>query len=123
MSAAILLVEDSPILGPLLASMLKASGHHEVLFAPDAPEALTTAAGYCGEISLMVTDVGLPSKRGDVLARELTALYPHMRVLLISGYTDERGRPADAPASWRTLEKPFTIEGLLAAVERSLADA
>jgi two-component system cell cycle sensor histidine kinase/response regulator CckA len=118
---SILVVEDDSVLGPLLEMLLRGSGHTEVLLAPDAPEAMSVARSHPRGISLLITDLGLPSKRGDALARELLALYPRLRVILMSGYTDERGKPAGAPASWVMLQKPFTVERLMAAVNSSLA--
>jgi DNA-binding response OmpR family regulator len=118
---AILVVDDDSILGPLVEMLLRGGGHTDVLLAPDAPEALSVARSYPRDISLLIADLGLPSLRGDALARELLALYPRLRVILMSAYTDDRGRPAGAPPSWRMLEKPFTVEGLLATVKATLA--
>jgi DNA-binding NtrC family response regulator len=120
MSGAILLVEDSPVLGPLLQAVLTGGGHPEVLLAADAPEALAVAQRYGGEISVLVTDLGLPSTRGDLLAHELQRRIPGLAVV-ISGYTDHRGVPIGALPAWKRLEKPFTMESLIAAVELSLA--
>ena len=119
-AGAILLVEDDPVLGPLLVSLLESGGHTNVLLAADAPDAHALVERFGGEIAVLVVDVGLPSLRGDQLAHRLAARLPRLRVVLMSGYVDERARPPGTPASWRSLAKPFTAEELLAAVASAL---
>jgi DNA-binding response OmpR family regulator len=116
MEGAILVVEDDPILGPLLVSLLETGGHPTVLLAVDATAALDAVDAFGGEIALLVADLGLPSQRGDRLAHRLAARFSRLRVILISGHLDERGRPPGTPDSWLSLSKPFTAAELLAAV-------
>lgn len=116
MAGAILVVEDDPVLGPLLVSLLEAGGHGTVLLAADAPDAHAAVERFGGEVSVLVVDVGLPSQRGDLLAHELAARFPTLRVVLMSGHVDERGRPPGTPDAWLSLEKPFTAAQLLATV-------
>ena len=73
-----------------------------------------------GTIDLLVTDVVMPQLGGADLARELEQRRPDMKVLFLSGYTNQtlesRGvlrRPA------RLLQKPFTLEELIGAVDRA----
>ena len=116
MAGAILLVEDDAVLGPLLVSLLEAGGHANVLLAADAPDAHAAVERAGGEIALLVVDVGLPSQRGDLLAHELARRVRGLRVILMSGHVDERGRPPGTPESWLSLQKPFTAAQLLATV-------
>ena len=120
MAGAILLVEDDPILGPLLVSLLEAGGHGTVLLAADAPEAYAAVERLGGEVAVLVVDVGLPSQRGDLLAHQLTARIPGLRVVLMSGHFDERSRPPGTPDAWLILGKPLTAAQLLASVESLL---
>ena len=77
----------------------------------------------CGdpEIDVVVSDVGLPGLRGDKLAVELRRARPVLPILLMTGYS-----AAVAPGNEealgvnRVLEKPITIETLLAAVRDTL---
>lgn len=116
MAGAILVVEDDPVLGPLLVSLLEAGGHGTVLLAADAPEAHAVVERFGGEVAILVVDVGLPSQRGDLLAHDLATRFRGLRVVLTSGHVDERGRPPGTPDAWLSLEKPFTAAQLLATV-------
>ena len=117
---AILIVEDDPQLGPLLVTMLRQSGHERVLLANDAPEAIATAMAHRDEIELLISDVGLPSRRGDALAADLAGRLPGIGVLLMSGSPNERKSRVSVPAGWSLLDKPFSREALLAAVAIAL---
>ena len=121
MPGAILVVEDDPILGPLLVSLLEAGGHGTVLLAADAPDAHAAIEQFGGDVAVLVVDVGLPSLRGDQLAHQLAARFPGLRVVLMSGHVDERGRPPGTPDSWLSLEKPYTAAQLLATVAALLS--
>jgi len=104
----ILLVEDDEPLRRLAATALARSGY-EVLPAGRPDEAIRIAAAHQGPIVLLVTDVVLPGTSGRVLADTLLGLRPDMRVLYMSGYTDNAivhhgVLEPDTPF----LQKPFT---------------
>jgi two-component system, cell cycle sensor histidine kinase and response regulator CckA len=107
-SETILLVEDAEALRILAASFLSNHGF-KVLSAPDAEHALEVAANHPGQIELLVTDVIMPGQNGRVLAEQLTAKDPGLRVLYISGYNDAfiAGHGVLGPES-PLLHKPFT---------------
>ena len=116
----VLVVEDEEVVREMATEILRESGYH-VLEAKHANEALTLAAQYDGEIHLMLTDVVMPQMSGRDLAEQLTPLRPDMKVLYMSGYTD------DAIVHHGVLEegtafigKPFSIDALALKVRETL---
>jgi CheY-like chemotaxis protein len=87
-AGTILLVEDDGALRELLSRTLTEAGY--VVIAQASPdEALRLVRDGAAEPDLLVTDVVMPGMSGPTLARELIALKAGLRVLLISGYTDD----------------------------------
>lgn len=120
-SETILLVEDEKSLINVASRVLSRLGY-TLLVASTADAALRQLAGHQGPIHLLLTDMMLPDKDGVALAREVTARRPQTRVLFMSGYSEEALRLRSAVgAGYRLLEKPFTLEGLAAAVRQALA--
>ncbi|MEM7588168.1 MAG: response regulator [Acidobacteriota bacterium] len=113
--STILLVEDEELIREMAHGALARCGH-TVLTAEDGAAALTLAEGYGGTIDLLITDVVIPKLEGPVLAERLSATYPELRVLFISGYVDR-----ELPAEVEYLEKPFAMQKLLAKVGEVLA--
>jgi PAS domain S-box-containing protein len=83
----ILLAEDEDGVRTLASTMLEQRGY-TVLKAKDAREALEIAAAHRGDIALLVTDVIMPNKSGRQLAEELLRSRPSLKVLFLSGYTE-----------------------------------
>jgi two-component system, cell cycle sensor histidine kinase and response regulator CckA len=83
----ILLVEDDNGVRDLAQRILQKQGYR-ILAAPNGPEALQLAAHHRGPIHLLVADVVMPGLNGKALADQLTALYPSLKVLFMSGYTE-----------------------------------
>ena len=85
----ILIVEDDESLRRMACSMLRGFGY-SVIEAKNGMEALEVAARETrAHIDLLVTDVIMPKMGGRVLSNMLQAKYPHMKVLFISGHTDD----------------------------------
>ncbi|HEY6903896.1 MAG TPA: PAS domain S-box protein, partial [Candidatus Acidoferrales bacterium] len=82
----ILLVEDEPAVRELARMVLSEHGY-TVIEAQDSEEAVRLAGRRGSEIHLLLTDVVMPRMSGHDLAKHLTALYPNLRVLYMSGYT------------------------------------
>jgi len=120
-SATLLVVEDDADVRELTCQILEACGH-TVLRAASAEEALRVSAAHAGLIDLLLTDVVMPHLSGPRLAERLLAQRPGMRVLYISGYTDNaivyHGALSTGTAF---LPKPFTPASLAQKVSEVLA--
>jgi two-component system, cell cycle sensor histidine kinase and response regulator CckA len=119
-SETVLLVEDELTVRAVARVALTRQGYR-VLEAAGGQEALSLTATGTGTIDLLLTDVVMPGMSGPELAERLTGRRPGLRVLYMSGYTDEavvkEGRLArGAPL----LVKPFTPEDLARKVREVL---
>ena len=84
----VLLVDDDDQVRQVTRAILQRSGYH-VLDARNANEALALSDGYGGQIQLLITDVVMPQMSGPELAKRLASRRPRLRVLCMSGYTDD----------------------------------
>jgi len=106
----------------VVREILEMNGY-EVLEARHGAEALNLSTRHQGPIHLMLTDVVMPEMSGRELAQRLMPLRPDMRVLYMSGYTDDaivRHGVVDSGIAF--IAKPFTPDGLAAKV-RSVLDS
>ncbi len=88
-SETILLVEDEEMVRKLACTVLEKNGYR-VLEAPNGEEALRIAQEHSAkQIHLMITDVVMPGMSGRELADCLESVRPEMKVLYMSGYTDD----------------------------------
>ena len=118
----VLLVEDEDALRELLLRVLESSGY-VVLAARDAREALACAEAEPGPIEILVTDMILPGLSGLALADRLAVLRPDLKVLYISGYSEEAVQRKGLSGPGRAfLTKPFRLRAMLGKV-RDLLDA
>jgi CheY-like chemotaxis protein len=111
-SETVLLVEDDDKLLELTEKILRLYGYR-VLKAQDGEEALKVHEEHEGFIQVMVTDIVMPKMSGRELAERLQSVRPEMKVLYMSGYTDNaivHHQILDSKLSF--LQKPFTPEGL-----------
>jgi CheY-like chemotaxis protein len=83
----VLLVEDEDQVRAILTQILENQGYH-VLSASHGEEALAISQAP-GDIQLMITDVVMPQMSGRELAERVVAARPSLRVLYMSGYTDD----------------------------------
>jgi two-component system, cell cycle sensor histidine kinase and response regulator CckA len=119
----VLLVEDEQAVRFLARRVLERSGYH-VLEAASGMEALEIARSYDGEIDLLLTDVVMPRIGGLKVADELTRHRPGLRVLFMSGYTDEAVvQSTEVIARSAFLQKPFTPQALASRVRDVLDSA
>jgi two-component system cell cycle sensor histidine kinase/response regulator CckA len=117
----VLLVEDDAALRDLAVEMLEQAGY-VVLAAADAPRAMEIAATHAGTIGLLVTDVIMPGRSGRDLARTLVAARPGIKVLYVSGYTDDIIAPHGVlEPGLDFLPKPFDPDTLVSKVREVLA--
>ena len=117
----ILVVDDQEPLRKLALRVLAKAGYR-VLEAKDGAHALRVAAEEVGELDLVLTDVEMPTLGGRGMVEELRELSPGMRVLFMSGYTDNEilMRGIDTAVT-DFLRKPFTAGSLLLAVREALS--
>jgi DNA-binding response OmpR family regulator len=108
----ILLVEDDVQVRALARTVLEAQGY-VVLVANGPDAALQLAAERPGEIALLITDVVMPGMSGRELARRVAPGRPGLRVLYISGYTEDVvAHHGVLEPGLTLLQKPFTPQAL-----------
>ena len=115
----ILLVEDEEDVRILIRDELRKLGYR-IVEARNGVEACLVATPHIGKLKLLLTDIVMPGMSGTELARHLRVIKPELKLLFISGYTDDVGIGASDPAS-AYLQKPFTPEALASSV-RGLLD-
>jgi len=108
----ILLAEDEDMVRELARELLKNSGY-TVLEASNGKKALDLLREHKEEIDMLLTDVKMPDMSGDELVKELTKLLPKIKVLFMSGYTNETITESGLLKPGRFfLQKPFTTASL-----------
>jgi two-component system, cell cycle sensor histidine kinase and response regulator CckA len=121
-SATILLAEDADEVRALASEILEYSGY-EVLSATTGAEALSLCETNKSPIHLLLTDVIMPEMSGPELAQQLQRLHPEMRVLYMSGYTqDAIVDHGVLREGTHFLQKPFTPDSLAAKVREALGE-
>jgi two-component system cell cycle sensor histidine kinase/response regulator CckA len=119
----LLLVEDDEQVRSLCAKVLRQFGY-DVIEAARPSEAIAAAASHPGAIELLLTDVVMPEMGGRLLAEHLASERPRMRVLFMSGYTDDATvRHGVLESAVAFIQKPFTPDALARSVRRALAEA
>jgi PAS domain S-box-containing protein len=119
---SILLVEDEDAVRALTRHVLLNCGYR-ILEARDGNEALLLANQHQGPIDLLLTDVVMPRIGGRELATRLAVMFPGLKVLFLSGYTDDaivRHGILEAEVSF--LQKPFTPSSLAAKIREVLGE-
>jgi len=104
----VLVVEDEEAVRELVMEGLKQDGY-SILAAGDGDEALVAADRHAGTIDLLLTDLVMPGMNGLELARRLMPLRPEMKVICMSGHSEEAiERFREMGASAIFLQKPVT---------------
>jgi signal transduction histidine kinase/CheY-like chemotaxis protein len=120
-SETVLVVEDSALVRRVAARQLERLGY-AVLEAQDAAEAMTRLEA--GPVDLLFTDVVMPgAMTGPQLARAALGRWPHLKVLLTSGFPEAAMRDEPGAAALPLLTKPYRAEELAGAVREVLGPA
>jgi len=115
----VLVVEDEEKVRTIMVNVLNKHGY-TVLEAADAHQAQRVVRDVAGEVDLLVTDVVMPGMSGSELALRLTATYPELRVLYVSGYAADLPSPRGALADHDFLAKPFGVNAFARKVDEVL---
>ncbi len=116
----ILLVEDDPGVRGVVRDSLRSYGY-TILESGDPEEGIGLCERHPGAIHLLMTDVILPKMSGRALATRLSALRPDMRILFMSGYTDDAiGQHGVLDRGVDFLQKPFQVTVMVRKVREVL---
>jgi two-component system cell cycle sensor histidine kinase/response regulator CckA len=118
----ILVVEDEDAVRKLVKRMLEKAGY-TVFQAGSGAEALSICESHQNKIDLLITDVVMPGMSGPALAEKAREKCGNVKVLYVSGYTDESIRGAAIPRGAEFLPKPFSADKVLHTVRRVLEEA
>lgn len=116
--AQILVAEDEPNVRAFISRALKLAGH-DTTMAEDGQRALEALADRT--FDLLLSDIVMPEVDGIALALKAAQQWPDMRVLLMSGYAQERQRAHNLDVlAHAVLPKPFDLATLRKAVDAAL---
>ncbi|HAX91028.1 MAG TPA: response regulator [Rhodospirillaceae bacterium] len=118
-SIKILVAEDNPAVREFIVRALQASGAH-LSAVPDGQAALDVLANE--RFDILITDIVMPNVDGIALALKAVRQYPDLRIIMISGYAQERMRAHNLDALvHRIIAKPFSLEEICEAVQDVMA--
>jgi len=120
-SETILVVEDNEMVRDLAQTIFQHYGYR-VLTAQDGEEAIRVSQEHDGPIDLMLTDVVMPGMSGNEVVKRLNTLRPEMKVLYMSGYTNNViVHHGDMDRETAFIQKPFTMESLVCKVKEVIS--
>jgi CheY-like chemotaxis protein len=116
----VLLVEDEPVIGAVVKLMLEDLGYETTIVA-NGDEALSAVEDNALEPDLILTDAIMPGMSGFTLIERLRRQHPRLKVLLMSGYTDEGvARHGELSPATPFIQKPFGLQALASKVREVL---
>jgi len=119
--AKLLVVEDDESVRTLAARALERDGH-AVNVAADGAQGLSLIREAAGGYDLVVSDIRMPEMDGIEMAKAAAALFPAMKILLMTGYADQRERAEELNGIiLDVVQKPFTLAEIRSRVDRALA--
>lgn len=114
----ILIAEDNPAVREFITRALTGAGH-EVTATVDGQQALDQLNR--NNFDALVTDIVMPNVDGIALALKASSLYPDLRIVMISGYAQERMRAHNIEAlAHRIIAKPFSMNEICDAVKEAM---
>jgi two-component system, cell cycle response regulator CpdR len=118
--ANILIVEDDAAIRTLAARALETAGHM-VAVAEDGEHGYARIDAAQGRFDLIVSDIRMPGMDGIEMAKAAASRFPGLRILLITGYADQRERAAELDGIIiDVVQKPFTLAEIRDRVARAL---
>ncbi len=119
-SRRVLVVEDDPAVRSLAVLLLEQAGYR-VTAVPEGQAGLERFRAAPNDFDVVLLDLTMPGLDGLEVLAELRRLRPGVPVVLMTGYsTSDLARKPGAPAASALLQKPFTSQGLLAALQEAL---
>jgi two-component system, cell cycle response regulator CpdR len=119
--ARILIAEDEDALRNLVARALTQDGH-AVMTANDGAAALDLLAREGAAFELLLTDIRMPMMDGIALALAAARDHPHLAILLMTGFADQRERASGLEALIHdVIVKPFSVATIRTAVKAAIA--
>jgi len=117
-TARVLVAEDNPAVREFIVRSLL-SANYKITAVADGQQALDILAKE--KFDVLVTDIVMPNLDGIALALKAVRLFPDLRIVMISGYAQERMRAHNLDALvHRIIAKPFSLEEICEAVKGSL---
>lgn len=118
--ARILIVEDDESVRTFTARAIAATGH-EVETAEDGDEGLETIRNAGGGYDLVLSDIRMPAMDGIEMAKRAASEFPDLKILLMTGYAEQRERAADLQhIIIDVVPKPFTLNEIRTRVQKAL---
>ena len=119
--AKLLIVEDDESVRTLAARALERAGYM-IDIAADGAQGLALIRAARGGYDLVVSDIRMPEMDGIEMAKAAAALFPAMKIMLMTGYADQRERASGLNAIVHdVVTKPFTVADIRTAVADALA--
>jgi len=117
-AARVLVAEDNPAVREFIVRSLE-SVHYQATAVADGQQALDALAKE--KYGVLVTDIVMPNIDGIALALKAVRLYPDLRIVMISGYAQERMRAHNLDALvHRIIAKPFSLDEICDAVKDAI---
>ncbi len=117
----VLIADDEESMRSLVARALAMDGH-ETVTAEDGAEALEILVRDHGEFDLLLTDIKMPIMDGIALALAATRDFPDLKILLMTGFADQRERASGLNAIVHdVVTKPFSVADIRTAAADALA--
>jgi DNA-binding NtrC family response regulator len=114
------IVEDDESVRTLAARALERAGH-AIELAGDGAAGLARIRASGGGFDLVVSDIRMPEMDGIEMAKAAAAFYPGLRIMLVTGYADQRERAELRSIIVDVMQKPFTLAEIRERVGRALA--
>lgn len=117
--ARIIVAEDEPDIRDIIQRALSAAGHN-VTSASDGAAALEIMSHQ--KFDLLLTDIVMPIMDGVALALNVASAHPDTRILMMTGYADQRDRAHNLDVLIQDIVlKPFSVEEIILKVEEALS--